>query len=350
MLVDELIRALDERGEEALRPVVLVLGDEAHFAEEVVKKLSRVCQRSGIAGFNEDRFIAGDNSVDDVLAAARSIPMMAKRRFVLVRSLERWEGKSDEGEKSEKSSKKKAEAPLDRLAAYAADPSPVTVLVLMAPKLHASRRIVTLAKKEGFLVQCEPLKRNAVASFVSQRARALGHPISGALAAHLGDLIGTDVGAIVDALERLSLYVGPGAPLTEDAVVALVAPVRTAMMWDLTDAVCARDTAKALVALSEIDMARGAELPVLGAIAGSVRKLARFQAAVEAGDSPAEAAEKAGLPPFKASSMSQTVRRMPRGTMGRWLHLLAETDLALKGQGRRGGRAILEGMVLSMCR
>ena len=136
----------------------------------------------------------------------------------------------------------------------------------------------------------------------------------------------------------------------EDAVVALVAPVRTAMMWDLTDAVCARDTAKALVALSEIDMARGAELPVLGAIAGSVRKLARFQAAVEAGDSPAEAAEKAGLPPFKASSMSQTVRRMPRGTMGRWLHLLAETDLALKGQGRRGGRAILEGMVLSMCR
>ena len=48
--------------------------------------------------------------------------------------------------------------------------------------------------------------------------------------------------------------------------------------------------------------------------------------------------------------MSQTVRRMPRGTMGRWLHLLAETDLALKGQGRRGGRAILEGMVLSMCR
>jgi DNA polymerase-3 subunit delta len=346
MLADELLRSLTERGEDALRPVFLLLGEEAHFAEEVVKRLGRVCQRGGIAGFNEDRFVAGESLVDDALAAARSMPMMAKRRFVLVRSLERWEAKGDD----EKPSKKKSESALDRLASYAADPSPSTVLVLVAPKLHASRRIVTLAKKEGFLVQCDPLKRQAIPGYVTATARAKGHPIASSVASHVADLMGTDVGAIVDAVERLSLYVGPDAPITEEAVVALVAPIRSAMMWDLTDAICARDTKKALVALSELDMARGAELPVLGAIAGSVRKLTKFQAAIDAGQSAPEAAEKAGLPPFKASSMAQLVKRLPRGTTARWLRALAEADLALKGQARRGGRAVLEGTVLAMCR
>ncbi len=345
MLADELLRALDRDGEAALAPVFLVMGEEQHFAEDVIKRVSRVCQRGGIAGFNEDRFTAGENSVVDVLAAARSIPMMAKRRFVLVRSLERWEAKGDDTDKS-----KKKESPLDRLAAYAADPSPVTVLVLVAPKLHAARRIVTLAKKEGFLIQCDPLKRNAVPAFVVAQARLMGHAMTSSVAAHLADLVGTDVGALVDAVERLSLYAGDGQPLTEEAVVALVAPVRTAMMWDLTDAICARDTKKALLSLSEVDMPRGSELPALGAIASSVRKLAKFQAAIESGENPATAAEKAGLPPFKASSMNQVLRKMPRGTVGRWLRLLAETDLALKGNARRGGRAILEGMVLAMCR
>jgi DNA polymerase III delta subunit len=97
-------------------------------------------------------------------------------------------------------------------------------------------------------------------------------------------------------------------------------------------------------------MARGAELPVLGAIAGSVRKLTKFQAAIEAGQSAGEAAEKAGLPPCKASSMAQLVKRLPRGTTARWLRTLAEADLALKGQARRGGRAVLEGTILAMCR
>jgi DNA polymerase-3 subunit delta len=347
MLADELLRSLTERGEDALRPVFLLLGEESHFAEEVVKRLTRVCQRGGIAGFNEERFVAGECAVDEALAAARSMPMMAKRRFVLVRSVERWEAKSDEDRAP---SKKKSESALDRLASYAADPSPSTVLVLVAPKLHASRRIVTLAKKEGFLVQCDPLKRQAIPGYVTATARAKGHPIAPSVASHVADLIGTDVGAIVDAIERLSLYAGAGAPITEEAVVALVAPIRSAMMWDLTDAICARDTRKALVTLSELDMARGAELPVLGAIAGSVRKLTKFQAAIEAGQSAGEAAEKAGLPPFKASSMAQLVKRLPRGTTARWLRTLAEADLALKGQARRGGRAVLEGTILAMCR
>ena len=41
--------------------------------------------------FNEDKFQAGEVDIDKVLSAARTVPMMAPKRFVLVRGVERWD-------------------------------------------------------------------------------------------------------------------------------------------------------------------------------------------------------------------------------------------------------------------
>ncbi|NUP09327.1 MAG: DNA polymerase III subunit delta [Polyangiaceae bacterium] len=339
---------LEARGEEALRPIFLVTGEEGFLVDEVVRKLQKVCSIGGLAGFNEDRFMAGEAHVDTVLASARSVPMMAKRRFVLVRSVERWESRSDDGEGATSKASKAASA-LDRLAAYAADPAPTAVLVLVASKLHAQRKIVTAAKKGGFIVQCDPLKRGEPAPWLMARAKRVGNPLPRDVAEHIADLVGSDLGALADALERLSLFVGPGATITEDAVSAMIAPVRNAAMWTLTDAICARDLVKTLRVMGELEIGRGAELPTLGAIASSVRKMVHFADHIAAGNNAQAAAEAAGLPPFKARDMERAFKNLPKGTLGRWMELCAQTDVDLKGGARRGSKAVLEGMILSMC-
>ncbi|MBL8739445.1 MAG: DNA polymerase III subunit delta, partial [Myxococcales bacterium] len=274
MQADDLLRALDSSGEAALKPWFLVLGEEAFLADAVTRKLRQVAAIGGIDGFNEDKFTAGEAHVDSVLAAARSVPMMAKRRFVLVRSLERWEGKGDDAPPPAKKGKS-AEHPLDRLAAYVADPSPLACVVLVAEKLHAQRKVVTAAKKANVLVTCDPIKRGGAGPWLFSRAKSLGHGMSRDVAEHVVDLVGAELGPLAEALDRLSLYVGPGAPIGDEAVSKLIAPVRHAAMWDLTDAVCAKNLKKALKVLGELELGRGAELPTLGAIASSVRKLAK---------------------------------------------------------------------------
>ena len=345
---DDLLRALETTGEAALRPWFLVMGEEAFLADAVTRKLRQVAAVGGIDGFNEDKFTAGETHVDTVLAAVRSVPMMAKRRFVLVRSLERWEGKGDDAPPA-KGKGKGAEHPLDRLASYVTDPSPMATMVLVADKLHGQRRIVTAAKKANVLVSCDPIKRGGAGPWVFARAKALGHPISRDVAEHVVDLIGGELGPLAEALDRLCLYVGPGATISDEAVSKLIAPVRHAAMWDLTDAVCGKNLKKALKVLGELELGRGQELPTLGAIASSVRKLAKFGDRIAAGDSPQSAAEAAGVPPFKAQDMAQALRGLAPGTLSRWLLLLARTDVDLKGGAKRGSRAILEGMVVSMC-
>ncbi len=137
-------------------------------------------------------------------------------------------------------------------------------------------------------------------------------------------LAGPDLSSVDDAVERLSLYVGAAAPIDEAAVAACVARVRTADTWALVDAVGARDLARAVRTLADAYDPRDRGLPLLGALAWSIRQLARYQAAVEGGASPDEAARVAGVyQPHRARELSQKARAVPQKEVERWMLVLA---------------------------
>ncbi len=346
MLADELLANLERQGDKALLPVFLLLGEERFLVDEASRRLKEVACAGGVPGLNDDRFTAGEVPAATVIAAAKMIPMMGARRFVLVRSVDRWEREGDGGAASAK-----RDPPLDALAAYAADPNPMSVLVLCADKLHGQRRIVTLAKKSGFLVACDAVPKQRLAEWVVRRSRAHGHAISGAVADHLVDLVGGELGPLAEALTRLGLYVGEGAAITDDAVTTMIAPIRPGSVWALTDALSDRDLRKALRVLSEVPLrSKGDALPLLGTITSTVRKLAKLDVALQAGEPLATAAQQAGVPPFRAAGTKEALRRLPPGTLERWLLLLARADVDLKGGTKLSERAVIESLVLALCR
>ncbi len=345
-------KAIQEAATGNLRPVYLVVGEERYLSDRVIAALREATMKGGIAGFNEDKFLAGEASVDAVLSASKQVPMMAKRRFVLARGLERWEGKkseSDEEDDAPVDTKSKAASPLDALAEYAKAPVSSTVLVLSANKLHGQRKIVTAAKKGDFIVNCEPLSRKDLPGFVRKMAKDKGHDIAADVADHLAEIAGPELGYVADAIERLSLFVGEGAPITDDAVATMVTKVRQSTVWELLDALTKRRIDKAMATLADVVDPKDGGLKLLGAVAWSVRQLVKMESALREGANESEAAARAGVPPFRARDAAQTVRALPRGTLTVWLKLLAEADLALKSS-RRTAQSILETMVISMCR
>ncbi|MDI1448357.1 DNA polymerase III subunit delta [Polyangium sp. 6x1] len=348
-------QAIQEATKGTLRPVYLVLGEERYLADEVVAALREATMKGGIAGFNEDKFTAGEASVDAVLSASKMVPMMAKLRFVLARGLERWEkkgdGDEDEGGRGASEGKRGAKdlSPLDALAEYAKAPIQSTVLVLSATKLHGQRKIVTAGKKEDFLVNCEPLSRKALPMKIRELTKKQGHDIAPDVADHLAEIAGPELGYVADAINRLCLFVGEGKPITEDAVVTMVARVRPSSVWELLDALTRRKLDKALAVLADVVDSKDGGLPLLGLVASNVRKMVKMDSALRAGSNVNEAAARAGIPPFKAQETAQTLKSLPRGTLPAWVRLLAEADRALKGS-KRTPQAVLETMVISMCR
>jgi DNA polymerase-3 subunit delta len=316
-------------------PVYVIVGEENHLASEVVKVL-RATVDTGVPGFNEDKYVAAETHADKVVAAARTMPMMAAKRLVLLSGVERWDNKSAKG------------SPLDVLAAYAADPVDSAVLVISASKINGGRRLMKVAKKGGFLVSCSLLKRHELPRWVQKRAQTLGHRISSSTADTIAELAGPALGAVSDALERLSLYVGEGGEIDEAALAAVVTRIRQETVWALVDALGERDLGAAMAALNDAYDARDGGLPLLGAVAWRVRQMLKFQSMLGRGRSRGDAAKAAGVPGFKATDLERAVRRTSSRELESWLLLLAEADLALKGS-RRPGADVLATMLVDMC-
>jgi DNA polymerase-3 subunit delta len=337
-------QALAEAAKGELRPVYLVAGEEAFLASQVVLQLKAAACKGGVPGLNEDAFQAGEVDVDRVLSAASTLPMMAKRRFVLVRGLERWEPKA--GAKSE--GKATDKDPFEKLLDYVKAASPSTVLVLLGA-IDKRRKLYAQAKADGFLVACEPLARQELPRFIEQRVAARGCKIGHSVADLLAELTGPELSPVADAIERLCLYAGDGNEITEQAVSTCIVRLRAASVWELVGAVGRRDAGAALSALADVYDPQDRGLRLLGVLAWSTRQLLRFECALREGASPEQAAMRAGAPPFKARELSQQVKALPRAELERWPELLARLDLELKGGSRRPPQAILESAILKLC-
>jgi DNA polymerase-3 subunit delta len=338
-------QALAEAARGELRPVYLVAGEEAYLASGVVAALKAACLKGGVPGLNEDQYQAGEVDIDRVLGDARTLPMMAKRRFVLVRGLERWEPKAGarEGKLTDKD-------PFEKLLDYAKAASPSTVLLLLGAGVDKRRKLYTQAKADGYLVACEPLARGDLANWIERRVAERGCKINASVADLLAELTGPELSPVADAVERLCLYVGDGNEIVEDSVATCIVRLRAASVWELVGAVGRRDAGAALAALADVYDPQDRGLRLLGVLAWSTRQLLRFDSALRAGKSPDQAAIAAGAPPFKARDLNQQLKALPRADLERWPELLARLDLELKGGTRRPPQAVLESAILKLCR
>lgn len=328
------------------RPVYLVAGEEPIFVERVVAAARAHVVDAATAGFNVDVFEAGEGSIERVLDSANTMPMMARRRLVILRGADRLDkGGDDEPAKPGKGGIRIS--PLDRLADYVASPAPSACFLIVGAKIDARRRMVTIAKKQGFFVECTPLRPAALPGFVRDETKRRGHPIAGDVAEGIVDLIGGELGPLVDAIERLSLYVGAGAPITDEAVEACVARVRIGSVWGLADAVAAKDRATALRLLDENYDPKDRGLPLLGLLASSIRKTLKLRALLAAGVGAQDAAKQAGIPPFRAGEAAQQARRFADGELERAIAVFAEVDMALKGS-RRPPQLVLEEAIVRL--
>jgi DNA polymerase-3 subunit delta len=342
-------QAIDEARNGRLRPVYLIAGEERHYRQQVVAAMRQAVVGSDGASLNEDQFEAGEGDVRSIIAAARTLPMFGPRRLVLVRGLDRWDAKNDAAPSKAAESKGVVHKPLDQLADYAAAPSDTTTLLLLADKLDNRRRLVTAAKKDGFLVVCQSPPRNALPGWIRQRAREDGHAIGAEAAELLAELVGSDLCALGDAITRVELFVGKGAELSEAAVLQCVANMQPATVWDLVAAVGRRDAGGALAALERV-FEPGGGPRLVGLLCWSTRQLIRFGSARRAGMPPEEAARQAGVPPFKLREISEQLRHLSLDRAEKWLETLAQVDFDLKGGSRLPQKAVLETALIAFCR
>ncbi|MCB9681393.1 MAG: DNA polymerase III subunit delta [Alphaproteobacteria bacterium] len=319
--------------------VYLVVGAEALLVERAVTALvDAVSPEIGPPAFNLSMHRAGDADAAEALGAARTLPMMAGRRLVVVRDLH-------EG----------SDAFFTDLESYLEAPSPSTTLVLAGTGWPTVRkggrawgsRIPKRVDAVGIVLKYATADADPV-RFVTQAAADLGHALTSQDARLLVDLIGRDLGRLARELDKVSLYVGPGQPIDGAAIGAACSALAEKEVWDLTSGIAARDAEAALGALHRLLEQGDAPHHMLALVGWQLRTVLRVAELVRHKAPEDRIRAEVRMRPDQYQRVRRAVGRDTRGA-AEMLERLARANRAMNSA-RSGDRRVLEALVIDLVR
>ncbi|MDR1989406.1 MAG: DNA polymerase III subunit delta [Acidobacteriaceae bacterium] len=259
-------------------PIYLLLGEDeveksglAHEFEELIEE--------GLRAFNVERVHAGDitsgdrlvNAVGGLIDAARTLPMMAPRRLVIVLQAE--------GLLVPKRESEAATRALDELETLFKQPETLTTLVLVATSLDRRSRMFKLLAKQATVVECGVVEDQADAErWIRNRVAAAGVQIDPAGARLLAERAGTDVKRLRNDVDRLLLYALGQKSISLADAREIAGPASLQDEWAMTNAIESGDGATALRQLALMLESGAAPEKVLGQLGWLVRTKFPMQA------------------------------------------------------------------------
>jgi DNA polymerase-3 subunit delta len=317
-----------------LAPVYYLYGKERFLVERAFAAIREAALDPRTQAFNLDVIDCkeGKHHAERILAAARTLPMMARRRLVVVKD-------ADELDPTD----------LEALHPYLGAPAETTCLVFVAVAADLRRRFFLELKRRGGLAKFDPLYERRLPGWIETEARSLGHSLEPGATTLLVDVIGADLAQLASALEQLSLYVGPRQRITEAAVEELVAETRQHSVFDLANAVGERDTRRALHQCRRMLQAREPAIRILFMLTRHFRQLWTAKELLDRHEDREAIAQAVGIRPFVVDGLLRQARRFTGADLARAFEALYATDRALKSS-RAGDDLVLERLVVDLCR
>jgi len=281
-------------------PLYLLEGDDLQSRHDLALEFANLVDE-GLQAFNVQSFYANEATnaaareqlIGALLSTARTLPMMASTRVVIVHEAERLlapkraKDDDDQGELDLPKKAKRGATPAEELEAYVESPEPMTTMVFVAGPLDANRRIVKLLRKHADVVDCGSLDspRDA-AIWIQKRLEKDELTIDPRALNVLLQTTGLRLGRIRAEIEKLVLYAAGEAVITTAHIKDLVIPENESEgVFALIDAVRNSNASRALLEISALIDA-GVQPPLilgqLRAAAIQLRNDARVRTGLEA--------------------------------------------------------------------
>jgi DNA polymerase III subunit delta len=297
---------------ESLLPVYLLTGSDRPKRSVALKRL-----RDRVGSDSVELLSAHSESGADVVAAANALGLFGDSagRAVVVESVENWR-KDD----------------VDAVRAYLDNPTPDTVLVLVADDLKKDSPLEKLAASKGEVLRYDIPKGSKLVSWVGAQFKESGVRADGEAARALVEIVGEDPVALAAEVTKLAAW-ADGDPVGRREVEQLAAPGREAAAWAVTDAWGARDLA-ALLEACELALEKKDPFLIAVNLASHVGRVRAAQALAQEGLAVREIASRLRMKEFPARKALQHAERYSRAELEAALVRLAELDAAIKGASR----------------
>ena len=343
-------------GKGQLRPGYVLAGDEIFLLDRCRAAVLKGFVPSDLRDYCLSEFDLAGTSIFEVLDSAQTPSLMAPFQVIFVRNVKQLYTRG---------SKKDEFAALDR---YFRSPNPQALVIFVADYLRipSDIRRMDLDDKNRFerltetlgqhcgMVELARVNEEDAMRWIAAAAEEGGARMDADAARELVDSLGADMMLISSELEKLLLFTQGKARITLGDVETMVLGAKQRTLYELTDAISARDRVRALALLQGLlNSSDAGEDAAIGHLYMLAKTFRQMLVILEKNVRDSRAIWQAlwqgfRMPPFAADDLIRQARRYKsRRELTRALRLVARADLELRSS-PPDKRLVLERLVYEL--
>lgn len=306
----DLQRALKEG---KIEPLYLLFGPEDYLRSRAAQAITEACLKGApLREFNESSFSLASMDVQQAIAAAEQLPMMAPRRVVRITDFA-----------------KLREADEAALVRYLARPVETSTVIFIADDLDKRRKLTKTLMESCASVEFAHLTDAEMAAWAKDHLKRLKATTDERTLHQILALAGKDVRTVSTELDKLATAALETGFITMEMVESLVGRSRELSNFELTDQLIARNRKRALQILHRLLDDEVEPVMLIGLIASNYHRLARAKEMMSQGAPNNEVYRQVGIFGRREEFLA-TARRSDARQLARSIERIAAADLAIK--------------------
>jgi DNA polymerase III subunit delta len=303
-----------EINERNFKPIYLLHGEEPFYIDLLTKSILKNALEEHERDFNQSIYYGKDSDVLNIISDAKSYPMMAERRLVLVKEAQDLKG-------------------IELLENYCINTNPTTVLVLAYKykKFDSRKKLFKEIQKNGLVFESEKVKEYQLEAWINSYLKESGYGISQKATSLLVDFLGNDLQKITNELDKLFLLLQKGTTINEIHIEENIGISKDYNVFELVNAIATRDFLKSMKIINYFDHnpKSGSIIPVVSQLYTFFYRLMRIHFLPN--KSPDYIVKDLKVHPFVAKELLRFTANFSPKIISVNISILHEYDLKAKG-------------------
>jgi DNA polymerase-3 subunit delta len=211
------------------KPVYWLEGEEEFFIDQVMDYAEHHLLSEAESGFNKVVFYGKDANWAEVVTACRRYPMFAERQVVLLKEAQQMRE-------------------VEKLEMYVDRPLSSTIFVVSykEKRVDGRSKFAKLLKEKGEVFTTKKLYDYQMPEWTSELIKSKGYTISNKALLLLVDHIGNDLSRMHNEIEKVLVNLSNRKNITEDDIEQFVGISKDFNVFELQEAIAAKDLPKAI--------------------------------------------------------------------------------------------------------
>ena len=318
-----------------LCPVYLLTGEDIYRKSLIVEQIRKAVNPDEFNYFQE---YSEKADIGEVLALINTPPVFTDKRLVVLLGIE-----------------KLRKDPKEALLNYLQNPLESTILVLThndSKKMKTEKTLAQYGADAGVVCNFDELKNDDLSSWVRAQAAEKKIDLSFDAVDMLCNLVGSDLGALENELEKLALYVLDRADKTisQTDVLDCVGFSKEQNPFELANAITACQKDRALQLVDKLLEDGEDPIAVLAKMTYPIEKMARIKRLLQGGMSAGDVAKAAGLMFWESRLVSGAYKFPSVKTFEQTLNRIIDADASFKSSSASDPRLVLKGILFTLFR